>query len=183
MLVAASGLGAFAPVAFAGTTPPPDGDLAHLRLLIAGELLAVDFLNRAFEHGDLRRPYAALAREIRADEHAHYKLLAALMTAAGQTPATAGDIDFTYPATTFESQRSLVGFGLRLERVLMGGYIDALEHVQTPGYRETMARILANEAQHHGALAALTCRPVIEKRFPSPVRPETLSNFLGNYES
>ncbi len=183
MLASASGLGALAPAAFAGTTAPPAGDLAYLRLLVAGELLAVDFQGRAVASGTLRRPASALVREIRADEHAHYTLLAGLMTAAGQTPARAGDIDFSYPAATFRSQRSIVEFGLELERVLSGGYIDALEKVQTPALRATMARILANEAQHHGALAALAGEPVIEKPFPSPVRADVMSNFLGIYES
>ncbi len=181
MLASASGVGAFAPNAFADG--PPDGDLAYLRLLVAAELLGVDFQGRAVASGTLRRPASALARQIRAEEHQHYMLLAALLTAAGQTPATAGDIDFSYPARTFASRRSILGFAKELERVLVGAYIDALENVQTPGYRETMARILANEAQHHGALAALEGEPVIEKPFPSPLRMPALSNFLDNYES
>jgi len=181
VLVSASGLGAFASAAFADA--PSDGDLAYLRLLIAVELLAVDFYGRALEHGDLRRSYSALARQIRGEEHEHYTLLAGLLRAAGQTPATAGDIDFSYPAGTFARRRSILGFAKELERVLAGAYIDAVEHVQTPGYRETMARILANEAQHHGALAVLEGEPVIEKRFPSPFRMSALSNFLDNYES
>lgn len=174
-------MGAFAPAAFADG--PSAGDLAYLRLLVAGELLAVDFQGRGLASGKLRRPASALARAIRSDEHEHYALLAALMVAAGQTPARAGDIDFSYPAATFRSQRSIVEFGLELERVLGGGYIDALEKVQTPALRATMARILANEAQHYGALAALENEPVIEKPFPSPVRADVMSNFLGTYES
>ncbi len=181
LLVSASGLGALAPVARADGVP--DGDLAYLRVLIAAELLALDFYGQAFAGGDLRRPYSAIARRIRADEHEHYRLLAAEMTAAGQTPATAGDIDFSYPVGTFASLRSVLGLARELERVLVGAYIDALEHVQTPGYRETMARILANEAQHDGALAALEGNPVIAKPFPSPLRMDALSNYLDNYES
>ena len=44
LLVSASGLAAVAPVASADT--PPDSDLAYLRLLIAAELLALDFQTR-----------------------------------------------------------------------------------------------------------------------------------------
>lgn len=181
LLASAAGFGALAPAALADA--PPDGDLAYLRLLIAAELLALDFYGQALETGDLRRPYPALARQIRAAEHEHYTLLAALLTAAGQTPATAGDIDFAYPAGTFASRRSLLGFANELESVLVGAYVDALEHVQMPGYRETMARILVSETQHHGALAALAGKPVIEKRLPSPLRMPALSDFLDNYES
>lgn len=181
LLASASGLAAVAPSAFADA--PPVGDLAYLRLLIAAELLASDFYGQAFAHGDLHRPYAAVARRIRADEHEHYALLAAQLTAAGQTPATAGDIDFAYPARTFASRRSVLRFATELERALTGAYIDALEHVQTPAYRLAMARILTSETQHHAALAALAGNAVISRRMPTPFRMDAMSNFLGNYES
>lgn len=180
LLASASGLGALAPAAFADGAP--EGDLAYLRLLIASELLAIDFYGRTFGRSGLGRAYATVARRIRADEHEHYGLLAALMTADGQTPATAGDIDFSYPAGTFASRRSILGFAKELERMLTGAYIDALEHVQTRGYRETMGRILASEAQHHGALAAVWGEPVIG-RTPSRVRMAAMSSFLDRYES
>ncbi len=179
-LVAATGLEAFAPAALAGGAP--DGDLAYLRLLIAAELLAHDFYGRVLSDGSLRRPDSAVARRIRSDEHEHYVLLAALMTADGQTPATAADIDFSYPAGTFASGRSVIGFAKHLERILVGAYVDALEHVQTPGYRVATARILASEAQHHGAVAALEGEPVIAK-LPTPFRMDAMSNFLDRYES
>lgn len=181
LLVSASGLAAVAPAAFADAAPA--GDLAYLRLLIAAELLACDFYGQVFVRGDLRRPDAVVARQIRADEHEHYSLLAAQLTAAGQTPATAADIDFTYPARTFASGRSVMRFARVLERVLAGAYIDALEHVQTPAYRVTMARVLASETQHHSALAALSGAQLISKRMPTPFRMDSMSNFLGRYES
>lgn len=181
LFASASGLAAVAPAASADGSPA--GDLAYLRLLIAGELLAVDFYGRAFDHGDLRRPYAPVARQIRADEREHYELLAAQLAAAGQTPATAGDIDFSYPARIFASRRTVLRFARELERVLAGAYIDALEHVRTPAYRLTMARILASETQHHGALAALAGEQMISRRMPTPFRMDAMSNFLGRYES
>ena len=181
LLASASGLAAVAPAAFADGVP--DGDLAYLRLLIASELLAVDFYREVLRRGTLRRPGTTVVRRLRADESQHYALLAALMTADGQTPATAGDIDFSYPAGTFASRHSIVSFAKGLERMLVGAYIDALENVQTPAYRATTARILANEAQHHGAVAALLREPVIGKGLPSPVRMDAMSNFLDRYES
>ena len=179
-LASAAGLGALAPAAVADGIPT--GDLAYLRLLIASELLAVDFYGRALYTGLLGARGAAVASRISADESEHYTLLAALMTADGQTPATAGDIDFSYPARTLASRHAILGFAKELERVLTGAYVDALAQVQTPAYRATMARILASEAQHHGALAALWGEPVIGKP-SSRVRMNAMSNFLGKYES
>jgi rubrerythrin len=180
LLASASGLGALAPSALADGVP--DGDLAYLRLLIASELLAIDFYAQTFAQGNLGREYAAVARRIRADEMAHYTALAALMTDDGQTPATAGDIDFAYPSGTFATRRSILRFAKQLEHMIVGAYIDALAHVQTPEYRDGMARMLASEAQHHSAIAALWGEPVIGKA-PLPVRMDVMSNFLGNYES
>ena len=180
LIASASGLGALAPAAFADGVPA--GDLAYLRLLIASELLAVDFYRQALYAGVLGARATAVASRISADESEHYTVLAALMTADGQTPATSGDIDFSYPARTFASRRSILSFAKELERRLTGAYVDALEQVQTPKYREAMARILASEAQHHGAVASLWGEPVIGKR-SSPVRMDAMSNFLGRYES
>ena len=119
LLASASGLAAVAPVAAADT--PPDSDLAYLRLLIAAELLAADFQTRALTGGKLRRDGAhALFRRIRADEKAHYTKLAGLLTAAGQTPATSDDIDFSYPKGSFKSQASIVRLAGRLEHLMVG---------------------------------------------------------------
>jgi rubrerythrin len=178
LLASASGLGALAPAAFADGIP--DGDLAYLRLLIASELLAIDFYGQI--GGRLGPSHATVAGRIQKDESVHYELLAALMTADGQTPATAGDIDFAYPAGTLKSRKSILGFAKQLEHMLTGAYIDALQNVQTPKYRGTMARILASESQHHGAVAALLGEPVIGKA-PLPVHMDVMSNFLGRYES
>lgn len=179
-IVSASGLGAFVPAAFADGVP--DGDLAYLRLLIAAELLAIDFYGRTRDAGVLHARGTAVVRRISADESEHYTILAALMTADGQTPATAGDINFSYPAGTFASRHAVLRFAKELERMVVRAYIAALENVQTPDYRQAMARILAGEAQHHSALAVLRGQPAIGK--PSkPVRMDVMSNFLGQYES
>ena len=109
LLVSASGASALAGVASAGTIP--DGDLAYLRLLIAAELLALEFQTHALASGKLRhRGASAVIRRIRADEKAHYNRLASVLTDAGETPATSEDIDFTYPKGSFRSQRRPCGW-------------------------------------------------------------------------
>jgi hypothetical protein len=189
LLVAGSGLSGIPGVASAigvasAATPPPAGDLAYLRLLIAAELLALDFHDRALGSGKLKHPAAALARQIRADEHDHYVRLAGLMVAAGQTPATAADIDFSYPAGSFAGQGSIVKLAEKLERLLLGAYLGAAENVETPELRVPIGQIVANEAQHGSALAALQGRPVIGKPFAAPpLQIAEVSNQLGVYES
>jgi len=182
LLASASGLAAVAPVATADA--PPDADLAYLRVLIAAELLAIDFEARALAGGKLRRSGAhALFRRIRVDDRAHYAHLATLLTAAGQTPATSGDIDFSYPKGSFRSQGSIVRLAGRLEHLMVGAYVGAIENVQTAGLRLSIGRIAANEAQHQGALAGLSGRPVVEGAFAPALQIGAVSDALDEFES
>jgi rubrerythrin len=182
LIVSASGLSALPAVAWADETLP-DGDLAYLRLLIAAELLAVDFQTRALGSGKLHHDAHTLLRRMRLDETAHYDKLAALLTAAGQTPATSADIDFSYPKGTFRSQASITKLAARLERLLVGAYLGAVENVETPQVRLPVGRIAANEAQHAGALAALHGGSVIGKAFAPALSIGEVSDALDEYES
>ena len=181
LLVSASGLAAVAPLARAET--PPDADLAYLRLLIAAELLAVDFQSRALTSGKLRRAAQSLFRRIRSDESDHYKRLARLLTAAGQTPATANDINFSYPKGSFHSQGSILALAGRLEHLMLGAYLGAVESVETPSLRLPIGQIAANEAQHQSALAGLNGRAVVGKAFAPALQIAAVSNALGRFES
>lgn len=182
LLVSASGLAGFAGTASADA--PPDADLAYLRLLIAAELLAIDYQTHALASHKLRHDgAAAVIKKMRADENAHYTKLAAELTAAGQTPATSADIDFTYPKGTFRSQASILRFAGRLERVMVGAYLGAVENVETPDLRLSIGQIAANEAQHEGALAALAGRPVVGKAFAPAMQMGAVSDALDEYES
>jgi hypothetical protein len=182
LLVSASGVSVFAGVASADTIP--DADLAYLRLLIAAELLAVDFQTHALASHKLRHngPFAVF-RRMRSDENAHYAHLADLMNAAGQTPATAADIDFTYPKGSFRSQASIVKLGGRLEHLMVGAYVGAVENVETPALRLPIGQIAANEAQHTAALAALSGREVIGKAFAPALQIGAVSDALDEFES
>jgi hypothetical protein len=182
LLASASGLAAVAPVAAADT--PPDSDLAYMRLLIAAELLAADFQTRALTGGKLRRNGAhALFHRIRADEKAHYAKLAGLLTAAGQTPATSDDIDFSYPKGSFKSQASIVRLAGRLEHLMVGAYVGAIENVETPEWRLPIGQIAANEAQHQGACAALGGGSTVGKAFAPGLQMAAVSDVLDEFES
>jgi rubrerythrin len=182
LLVPASGLSAFAGAASAATLP--DADLAYLRLLIAAELLAIDFQTTALASGRLRRGGArAVVRRMRSDEKAHYTDLATLLTDAGQTPATADDINFSYPKGSFRSQASVVRLGERLEHLMIGAYVGAIQDVETPALRLPIGQIAANEAQHAGALAALAGGPVVGAPFAPVLSMAAVSDALDGFES
>lgn len=181
--MSASGLSALGFAEGASAAAPPDADLAYLRLLIAAELLALDFHRKALASRRLRHSAHALSRRIRADEKEHYTRLVGLMTAAGQTPATPGDIDFSYPKGSFRSQASILRLAGRLERLLVGAYVGAIENLETAELRSVVGEIAANEAQHEGALAALNGRPVIGKPFAPALQIGAVSNALDEFES
>jgi Ferritin-like domain len=181
LLVSASGLAAFAGAASAVTIP--DADLAYLRLLIAGELLALDFQDRALGSGKLRHDARPVIRKMRADEKAHYTKLASLLTAAGQTPATSGDIDFSYPRRSFHGQTSILRLAGQIERLLIGAYLGAVETVETPALRLPIGQIAANEAQHAGALAELAGGAVIGRAFEPALQIAAVSDALDRFES
>jgi len=149
---------------------PPDSDLAFARLLIATELLADDFYSHAIGAG---APGAL--HEARANERAHYKGLAALMNRAGQLPAQAGDIDFSYPAGSFADAGSIRTLGATLEAIQLGAYLGAADGLVSEPFRGLVARIAANEAQH------LTIFEPFHSSFPSALTIEQASDALGLY--
>jgi Ferritin-like domain len=179
-------LGAGAAAAFlAGPTAAalPDGDLAYLRLLIGAELLAADFQDQALASGRLATSVAATVKQMHADEGAHYTGLARLVTAAGQIPATADDIDFSYRAKTFASQAAILQVAWRIETLTLGAYLGAVENVQNSQLRLPIGQIGANEAQHVSALAQSLGRPLIGRSFAPSLSIDDVSAALDAYES
>lgn len=162
---------------------PPDGDLASLRLLIGAELLALDFQGRALESGRLDASRRALIGRMRADEQAHYDGLASLMNGAGQTPASADDIDFAYPGGTFDSQASILELSGKLEELQLGAYVGVSQTISTPRLRLAVAQITANEAQHVAALATASGRPAIGRAFGPALSSSEVTSVLDDYES
>ena len=182
LIVSASGLTAFAGTAAAAA--PPGADLAYLRLLIAAELLGIDFQTHALASRKLHtKDAAALIRKMRADENAHDPKLAAVLTAAGQTPATSADIDFTYPKGSFVSESAILKLAGKLERLMVGAYLGAAENVETSDLRLPIGQIAANEAQHVGALEALEGRSVIGAPFAHALQIGAVSDALDEFES
>ena len=181
LVLSSSAVAALAGRASAAT--PPDTDLAYLRLLIGAELLAADFQAQALASGKLGRPATAAVKKMAADEQAHYEGLAQLLTAAGQVPATADDIDFVYPRGSFASSASTLKLAAQIETLVLGTYLGAIENVQTPELRLPIGQIAANEAQHVGALAALAGRAAIGRAFAPSLTIDAASAALDRFES
>ena len=176
--IAASPLALLAPTAAAA---PPDGDLAYLRLLVGAELLAIDFSSRAQAKlpprvkGDFKR--------ILEDEQRHLDSLSVQLSNAGQDPATAGDIDFSYPKKTFASTGDILRHATAIEALMVGAYIGALASITTPELRLPIAQIAVNEAQHASAVAHWRGGPVIGAALAPALSMDAVSTALDRYDS
>ena len=180
LLASGSAAGALAAPAKAAV---PDADLAYLRLLVGAELLKLDFYARALRLKDQSPSWHRVAtRGLLADKR-HYNGLAGLLTSADQTPATAGDIDFSYPRGSFATKHAATTLGRRLAMLTLGAYLGALENVQTPELRLPLAQIAANEAQQAGTFAELLGGHVVGSAFAPGLQIDAVSKALDEYES
>ena len=173
-------LGTAAVAAVAGGLPsaarsaPPEADLAWIRLLIAAELLAVDFYTEFMS----RLPASARsdARRILADEKVHYRALAQLISAFGGVPATRADIEFTYPSVRAPE------IAFRIERLLTGAYVGAAVAIQDESLRLPIAQIAVNETQHAAVWSRMEGHGVVGSAFGPALSLAEAAGVLGLYE-
>ena len=158
--LAAAGLG----VAAAGSLPPvrvarasvprPAGDdLGYAQFGVVAELVCASFYHRALSegrgwtHGERRR--LTLARE--GDTH-HLRRLNALN---GEDAVQRDDYEIVFPAGTFASRARTLAQGERLERMVIGVYIDCVTNTVDRGRRELLGRMIAADARHLAGLEEL----------------------------
>jgi hypothetical protein len=179
MLVVGPAFGVLADSASAD--PLPDNDLAYARLLTGAELLAIDFYTRALSADRFGAVATKYMRDALADEVAHYHSVSGILTGAGYVPATAADINFTYPSGSFASRLSIARLGRDLETVFVGSYLGAVAGVQTQPLVQPLARIAASEAQHLSLWGyELGGRPS-SLAFPAPSTIDEASDAMDEY--
>lgn len=167
----------------AAADPLPNGDLAYARLLVTAELLAADFYGQALaasNAGAVLRHYLARARF---NEQEHYHSVAGILSGAGAAPATAADIDFTYPKNTFSSPASIVKMAVELENVMLGAYLGALGAIQTNAFRSGLGEIAASEAQHVSYFSHAAGGKAFNLSFPPALTIDQASNALEAFTS
>jgi hypothetical protein len=162
---------------------PSDADLANLRLVIATELLKIDFATQALGGGKASSATTALLKQAKADDTAHYNGLASLFTGAGQTPATADDIDFAYPAKSFDSDASIVQLAWTLTTLALGAYNGVLATTNAPLFKTAFGQIGSNEAQQVSAIAQQLGKPIVDAAFGPTLSPDDVTTALDLYES
>jgi len=177
----ASGAGVVARGAAAAA--PPDADLAYARVLVAADLLAADFYTQALAAKQFGAPTTKALRHAAFNEQEHYTAVAGVLMAAGQTPATADDIDFSYPSKAFGDRGSIAKLGVAIEQLQLGAYLGAADTAQTEPLRNIAARIAANEAQHLSLFTGLLENRLLGVSLPLPLDIDEASDALGAYTS
>ena len=178
LVVGGSATGALASSAQAAV---PEDDLAYARLLVGLELLSLDFYSRALRSGHVSSGLEL--RRARAAEKQHYDHVAAVLAAAGQVPAKAQDIDFSYPRKSFDSWPAIARLGVRLESLSLGAYLGAVRALETPELRNHAARAAASEAQHLSVFSAAVGGRRIGPPLPPTLPIDRVSDALDAYTS
>jgi hypothetical protein len=181
VLLASGGILGTAGRADAATLPDPD--LAYLRLLIGVELLKIDYGVRAVAAKRPGTAAQAVVKRLALDDKRHYIGLAALVTSAGQTPATSDDVDFAYPRGSFSTEGATLRLGRKLAMLTLGAYLGAVQNVQTAELRLPLAQVAANEAQQAGAFGQLLGGHVVGSAFAASLQIDAVSAALDEYES
>jgi hypothetical protein len=179
LLVAGSVLGRLTDTAAAD--PLPGTDLAYARLLVGAELLASDFYTQAIAAASTKPALTKYLKRAYANEQEHYQSVAGIISGAGQTPAVAGDIDFSYPKGTFAGEKSIVAFAKQLEMTMLGAYLGAIGGIQTDAFKRGLAQIAACEAQHSAYFTTALGGRTFSAAFPPALTIVQASNALDAY--
>lgn len=147
------------------------------------ELLLADFYARALKAQRFGAPGDDALRRALFNETEHLAAVSGILTGAGQTAATAGDIDFSYPAKSFDSRGGIARLGLKLEHLALGAYLGAVAAVQAQSLRLPLAQIAACEAQHVSVFAAEATGHGLGPSFGEPLSIDQASDALGRYTS
>lgn len=146
--------------------PPPvrptADDLGALQWSATAEIVAVDFYDAALRSARTWRGRRLSVRDqatlvaLRAASAAHLQRLRWALQ--GDAPKRA-DFTVVLPANATASRAGTLAFAARFERLLAGVSLTGVSNGVDPGSRVLLGRLLAQQAQHVQALAALIGRP------------------------
>ena len=165
----------------AASGPLTDLDLALARLAVAVELLSIDVLSTAIDSKKFGGDELRALQRARFNEDEHLGAVSEILSGAGQTPETADDFDFTFPARAFATRRSIAELGVTLETVAVGAYLGAADAFVPPDLKTTAARIAANESEHLSVFSRIAYRRPIGISFPASLDYATASAALDPY--
>jgi hypothetical protein len=121
---------------------------------VVAELVCEAFYRRAIADGDWtpgERRRLAIARD---GDTRHLRKLNALL--GPDNGVTRTDFEIRFPAKAFSSRERILAQGERLEKLVVGTYIDGVASTVDPGTRSLLARLLAADSRHLAGVAELS---------------------------
>jgi rubrerythrin len=167
----------------ASADPLSTGDLAYARLLVGAELLASDFYTQALAAANTKPAVTKYLKIAYSNEQEHYQSVAEILSGAGQTPAVSGDIDFTYPKGSFDSEMSILKLAQTLETTILSTYLGAIGGIQTDSFKQGIAQIAAAEAQHLSYFTSVMGGRAFSLAFPPAITIAQASDAMDAYTS
>ena len=165
LVAAGAGLGAARPARAQAAGEPTEGDLATVRLLASGELLAQAFYTSALASKKLSKGEAADLGRALEHERDHYTALKQIL---GDAAPLGDDFEFAFPRDAFARRGRMLRLGAAIETALAGTYASAAATASTLELRALLAQIAVSEAQHVAVLNR------IRGGAPAPSFPELL---------
>jgi len=167
----------------ASADPISDQDLAYVRLLITAELLASNFYTQAMAASNTSGGVASYLKRAYFNEQEHYQSVAGILSGAGETPQVSADVDFSYPAGTFDSEASILKAAAALENTVAGAYAGAMGGIVTNQFKSGLAQIALCEAQHASYFAVQSGGKPFWLSFPAALTIQQASDAMNQYTS
>jgi hypothetical protein len=146
-LLAASGAQALAP-------KPVQDDFGYVQFGVVAELVCEAFYRRAIADGDWTRGERKRLTIARDGDTRHLRKLNGLL--GPDEGLTRTDFEIRFPANAFASRERILAQGERLEKLVVGTYIDGVASTTDPGTRTLLGRLLAADSRHLAGLAELS---------------------------
>ena len=153
LFATASGLLATGVVSVRPAAAATDDDLAFANFGLASSYLLTDYYGRALQSGRLGPVARATLRRGRSASTLQARALTDLLTGAGDTPATADDFAFEWPAAALATAAATRRTGLTVLNAVRGAYQTASATLSESSYRMLFASLAASIAEQAGALA------------------------------
>jgi hypothetical protein len=131
-----------------------DTDIA--KLAATAELLAIDFYTRSIKSRKLEGAEAGYLAAALQNEKDHYKALAGVLG-----PAAPKNLEFRFPAGTFQSARSIGKTGQALETAFVGAYLGAVTALKSNDLKGVAAQIGNNESRHLAILSNIAAGTIV----------------------
>jgi hypothetical protein len=136
-----------------GANAATDDDLAFANFGLASSYLLADFYGRALQAGRLGPAARPTLRQGRTASNLQARALTDLLAGAGDTPATAEDFEFAWPAAAMATAPAIRRTGLTVLDAARGAYQTASATLSESSYRVLFASLAASVAEQAGALA------------------------------